>query len=185
MKSQLAAHDFHGRVAEGVCARFGSASPAFGLATEKSLLPHPKAGASWEGFVIALRGASKVLSVALATHVKTSPYYPQSSGKIERNNQTAKVTPIRALDSPAVAVPRRSCLPSQSGNEQHNAAYDHRARHPRRYRMRLLGGYLQVADLQHVPPSDNTAPLQQQKTTDNCKCNSAQYQTPHINSGQI
>lgn len=29
------------------------------------------------------------------THVRTSPYYPQSSGKMERWNQTLKVTAIR------------------------------------------------------------------------------------------
>jgi putative transposase len=30
------------------------------------------------------------------THVRTSPYYPQSNGKIERWHQTLKVTAIRA-----------------------------------------------------------------------------------------
>jgi putative transposase len=29
------------------------------------------------------------------THVRTSPYYPQSNGKLERWHQTLKVTTIR------------------------------------------------------------------------------------------
>ncbi|MGH7663428.1 MAG: IS3 family transposase [Gemmatimonadaceae bacterium] len=39
------------------------------------------------------------------THVRTSPYYPQSNGKSERLNQTAKVTTIRPRqpDSPEMA----------------------------------------------------------------------------------
>ncbi len=33
--------------------------------------------------------------IAGMTHVRTSPYYPQSNGKMERWNQTVKVTTIR------------------------------------------------------------------------------------------
>jgi transposase InsO family protein len=42
------------------------------------------------------------IRIAGMTHVRTSPYYPQSNGKLERWNQTLKVTTIRpkAPDSP-------------------------------------------------------------------------------------
>lgn len=45
------------------------------------------------------------IRIAGMTHVRTSPYYPQSNGKMERWNQTLKVTTIRpkAPDTPEEA----------------------------------------------------------------------------------
>ena len=41
------------------------------------------------------------------THVRTSPYYPQSNGKLERWHQTLKVTTIRPLAPATLADARR------------------------------------------------------------------------------
>ncbi len=51
------------------------------------------------------RGFHEFIRQAGMTHVRTSPYYPQSNGKDERWNETLKVTAIRpqAPDSPAAA----------------------------------------------------------------------------------
>ena len=48
------------------------------------------------------RDFKEFIRLAGMTHVRTSPYYPQSNGKLERWNQTLKVTTIRphAPDSP-------------------------------------------------------------------------------------
>jgi transposase InsO family protein len=41
------------------------------------------------------RDSKEFIRVAAMTHVRTSPYYPQSNGKLERYHQTLKVTTIR------------------------------------------------------------------------------------------
>ena len=41
------------------------------------------------------RDFREFIRVAGMTHVRTSPYYPQSNGKVERWNQTLKVTTVR------------------------------------------------------------------------------------------
>lgn len=41
------------------------------------------------------------------THVRTAPYYPQSNGKIERWNQTLKVTTIRPEAPTSIEEARR------------------------------------------------------------------------------
>jgi putative transposase len=48
------------------------------------------------------RDFKEFIRLAGMTHVRTSPYYPQSNGKLERYHQTLKVTTIRpkAPDSP-------------------------------------------------------------------------------------
>ncbi len=51
------------------------------------------------------RDFREFIRLAGMTHVRTSPYYPQSNGKLERWNQTLKVTTIRpqAPHTPAAA----------------------------------------------------------------------------------
>lgn len=41
------------------------------------------------------RDFREFIRVADMTHVRTSPYYPQSNGQVERWNQTRKVTTVR------------------------------------------------------------------------------------------
>ncbi|MDZ4257049.1 MAG: integrase core domain-containing protein, partial [Gemmatimonadales bacterium] len=47
------------------------------------------------------------IRLAGMTHVRTSPYYPQSNGKLERWHQTLKVTTIRPLAPGSLAEARR------------------------------------------------------------------------------
>ncbi len=47
------------------------------------------------------------IRLAGMTHVRTSPYYPQSNGKIERWNQTLKVTTIRPCTPDSLEEARR------------------------------------------------------------------------------
>src|SRR4030095_9720294 len=56
------------------------------------------------------------------THVRTSPYYPQSNGKIERWHQTLKATAIRPQTPLTIADPRRTAT-------RFVAEYNHRRLH--------------------------------------------------------
>lgn len=47
------------------------------------------------------------IRLAGMTHVRTAPYYPQSNGKLERWNQTLKVTTIRPAAPTSIADARR------------------------------------------------------------------------------
>ena len=47
------------------------------------------------------------IRLAGMTHVRTSPYYPQSNGKLERWHQTLKVTTIRPNAPSSLAEARR------------------------------------------------------------------------------
>ena len=49
----------------------------------------------------------KFIRLSGMTHVKTSPYYPQSNGKIERWHRTLKATTIRPLAPGSVEQARR------------------------------------------------------------------------------
>ena len=53
------------------------------------------------------RDFKEFIRLAGMTHVRTSPYYPQSNGKIERWHQTLKVTAIRPQIPLSVAEARR------------------------------------------------------------------------------
>jgi transposase InsO family protein len=53
------------------------------------------------------RDFKEFIRVAGMTHVRTSPYYPQSNGKLERYHQTLKVTTIRPRAPGSVEEARR------------------------------------------------------------------------------
>lgn len=53
------------------------------------------------------RDFREFIRIAGMTHVRTSPYYPQSNGKLERWNQTLKVTTIRPRAPESLAAARR------------------------------------------------------------------------------
>src|SRR6185437_17180596 len=55
---------------------------------------HPRI-ISENGPQLIARDFKEFIRVAGMTHVRTSPYYPQSNGKLERYHQTLKVTTIR------------------------------------------------------------------------------------------
>jgi transposase InsO family protein len=50
------------------------------------------------------RDFKEFIRIAGMTHVKTSPYYPQSNGKIERYHRTIKGDCIRAKSRPALMM---------------------------------------------------------------------------------
>lgn len=66
------------------------------------------------------------------THVRTSPYYPQSNGKLERVNQTLKVDAIRPG--------------APSSLEEGREIVDHFVRHYNEHRLHSAIGYITPAD---------------------------------------
>jgi len=53
------------------------------------------------------RDFREFIRIAGMTHVRTAPYYPPSNGKLERWNQTLKVTTIRPEAPPSIDDARR------------------------------------------------------------------------------
>ena len=54
------------------------------------------------------RDSKEFIRLRGMTHVRTSPYYPQSNGKIERLNQTLKATAIRSQTPLTIEDARRT-----------------------------------------------------------------------------
>jgi transposase InsO family protein len=64
------------------------------------------------------------IRLAGMTHVRTSPYYPQSNGKLERYHQTLKVTTIRPKTPSSLEEARRlvtSFVAYYNGQRLHSA----------------------------------------------------------------
>jgi transposase InsO family protein len=53
------------------------------------------------------RDLKEFIRLAGMTHVRTSPYYPQANGKLERSHQTLKVTTIRPKAPGTLKAARR------------------------------------------------------------------------------
>ncbi|MGH7663466.1 MAG: transposase, partial [Gemmatimonadaceae bacterium] len=90
------------------CSHPGSARRGVETVLQRALERYPEARPriiSDNGPAFISREFKKFIRSTGMTHVRTSPYYPQSNGKSERLNQTAKVTTIRPRqpDSPEMA----------------------------------------------------------------------------------
>jgi putative transposase len=68
------------------------------------------------------RDFKEFIRICGMTHVRTSPYYPQSNGKIERWHQTLKATAIRPQTPLTIADARRTVT-------RFVAEYNHRRLH--------------------------------------------------------